>query len=213
MNPSSHMYQYTQYPYLYYPKSTARANEFNYFETYNRQQVIHGQATWTTGGQVTKCGIPWSTNNYMTVAVGENSPYHCGEALKVRNPANGREVIATIVDEVRGFPNNRINLHRRAFETLGVNLDQGNLNVEIIPSPDLEEERWGKYLLELVQTAYRGFDVSDYRAVSKTEISANRIKETFDYELHRAQEELKIRGNVVYNPETDRVISLNLAEV
>ncbi|WP_339215605.1 DUF3889 domain-containing protein [Ornithinibacillus sp. FSL M8-0202] len=213
MNQSSHMHQYTQYPYLYYPHSTARANQFDYVEAYNRQQVIHGQATWTTGGQVTKCGIPWSTNNYMTVAVGDNSPYQCGEAIKVRNPANGREVIVTIVDEVRGFPNNRINLHRRVFETLSVNIGQGTLNVEIIPSPELEEERWGKYLLELVQIAYRGFDVSDYRAISKTEISANRIKETFDFELHRSEEQLKIRGNVVYNPETDRVLSFNLAEV
>lgn len=32
-----------------------------------RQQPIRGQATWTDGGQVTKCGIPWSDNEYMTV--------------------------------------------------------------------------------------------------------------------------------------------------
>lgn len=212
-NQGPNMYQYRYYPYLYCPNDTVIANEYDCFETYNRQQVIQGQATWTTGGQETKCGIPWSKNDYMTVAVGGNSPYQCGDAIKVRNPANGREVIVTIVDEVRGFPNNRINLHQRAFETLGVHLDQGTLNVEIIPSPDLEEERWGKYLLELVQTAYSGFDVSDYRVVSKTEISSNRMKETFDFELHRAQEELKIRGNVVYNSETDRVLSFNLAEV
>src|SRR5690625_2643735 len=97
---------------------------YNDQQTYSyvtdRQQAIRGQATWTNGGPVTKCGIPWSTNEYMTVAVGENTPYECGEMLKVENLsiAGEREVIVTVVDRVAGYPANRINLHRRAFEAL-----------------------------------------------------------------------------------------------
>lgn len=211
-NHNPYVYQYKFHPYSNIPNYNANVHNFLYSDL-ARQNVIRGQATWTTGGQITKCGIPWSTNDYMTVAVGDKSPYQCGDAIKVRNPANGREVIVTIVDEVRGFPNNRINLHQKAFETLGVNLDQGIMNIEIIPSLELEEERWGKYLLELVQTAYPGFDVTDYSAVSKTEISPTRMRETYDFVLQRMQEELTIRGNVIYNPETDRVLSFDLAEV
>jgi hypothetical protein len=206
-NPYISEYRYYPYPvYPYYPLYLNSTDQ-------ERQQVIKGQATWTSGGQVTKCGLPWSTNQFMTVAVGENTPYQCGESLKVRNPITGREVILTVVDQVRGYPQNKINIHRRAFEALGANLNQGVINVEITPSPELEEEKWGKYLLELVQVGHPDFEVTDYKSVGKTEISPTRTKETFDFILHQQQEELKIRGNVIYNPQTDRVISFDLAEI
>ncbi|WP_047986056.1 DUF3889 domain-containing protein [Ornithinibacillus californiensis] len=204
-----YMCQYRYFPYRYFPNYPYD----NSWSNTNRQQVVQGEATWTTGGQITKCGLPWSTNKFLTVAVGENSTYQCGDSLKVKNPVNGREIIVTVVDQVRGFPQNRINLHQKAFETLGANLNQGVIQVEIIPSPELEEEKWGKYLLELIQTAYPSFDVTDYNAVGKTEISPSQIKETYDFVLHQQQEEIKIRGNVIYNPQTDRVISFDLAEV
>jgi Protein of unknown function (DUF3889) len=178
-----------------------------------RQQVIKGQATWTEGGQVTKCGIPWTRNQYLTVAVGEGTSYQCGQSLKIRNPANAREVIVTVVDQVPGYPQNRVNLHRRAFQALGGNLSQGILNIEIMPSPELEEEKWGKYLLELVQTAYPGSRVTDYSSVGKNQMSPTRVRETFDFILSTQQEQIKIRGNVIYDPQTDRVISFDLAEI
>ncbi|GGA80946.1 DUF3889 domain-containing protein [Ornithinibacillus halotolerans] len=206
-----YMYQYRQMPhypvYPYYPTvDKVYAKE-------QFRQVIVGEATWTSGGQITKCGLPWSTNEYMTVAVGEDSLFQCGDALKVRNPLNGREVIVTVVDQAPGYPQNRINLHRRAFQTLGVNLNQGVMKVEIISSPELEAEKWGKYLLELVQTAYPEFEVTDYKSVKKEELSESRVKETFDFILHLQNEEITVRGNVVYNPQTDRVISFDLAEI
>jgi hypothetical protein len=205
--------EYRYYPYPVYPQYYKANNHDLYGTGKERQQAIKGQATWTSGGQKTKCGLPWSTNQFMTVAVGENTTYQCGESLKVRNPVNGREVIVTIVDEVRGYPQNRINLHRRAFQALGATLNQGVINVEITPSPELEKEKWGKYLLELVQVGHPNFDVTDYKSVGKTEISPNRTRETFDFILHQQQEELKIRGTVVYNPQTDRVISFDFTEI
>jgi hypothetical protein len=210
------LYYYNPYivGYRYYPVYPYYPTETNIdLSNTERQQVIKGQATWTSGGQTTECGLPWSTNQYMTVAVGENTTYQCGGSLKVRNPVNGREIIATVVDQVKGYPQNRINLHRRAFEALGANLNQGVINVEITPSPELEEERWGKYLLEIVQVGHPGFEVTDYKAVSKTKISPTRTRETFDFILHQKQEELKLRGNVVYNPQTNRVISFDFAEI
>src|SRR5699024_3475981 len=80
-----------------------------------RQQPISGQATWTEGGQITKCGIPWSDNLYMTAAVGEDSPYQCGQTLQVNYPVTGRSILVEVVDEVPGFSNNRLNVHRRVF--------------------------------------------------------------------------------------------------
>lgn len=86
-------------PYYWYPYSSAHSNP------YKRGETIQGQATWTEGGQVTKCGIPWSENEYMTVAVGEDAPYKCGQTIKLTNfsQAVPREVLVTVVDEVQGI--------------------------------------------------------------------------------------------------------------
>ncbi|MRG86114.1 DUF3889 domain-containing protein [Salinibacillus xinjiangensis] len=188
-----------------------------YYPTYpynlERQQPISGQATWTEGGQVTKCNQPWSSNEYMTVAVGENTPYQCGQTLKVTNPTNQREVLVTVVDQVKGFPPNKINLHRKAFEALGVSPDMGVINVQITPQPQLEEEKWGKYLLEVTQTAYPNFKVTDYNSVEKTSVSSNRTREVYDFKLQSPQESLVVRGTVLYNPNTDRVISFDIKEM
>lgn len=187
----------------------------NDYDGWYRQQPIRGQASWTDGGKITKCGIPWSRNRYMTAAVGTNSPYKCGQSLKIRNLSTpgGREIIVTVVDQVAGYPPNRINLHRRAFEALGVNPSLGVINIEIIPSPELEQEKWGKYLLEVTQTAYPGYSIIDYRSVGKQQLSAQQIKETFEFILQSPRERLRVRADVMYNPITDRVTSFNLQEV
>lgn len=182
-----------------------------------RQQSVRGQATWTNGGQITKCGIPWSDNDYMTVAVAPYSQYRCGETLKVRNlAAPAREVLVEVVDTVPGYPANRINLHRKAFEALGAKLEQGVINVEIIPSPELGQEKWGKYLLEVTQTAYPGYNVIEYNTIGKAQISPTQTKETYEYILQSKQtpqERIKIQGNVIYNTNTDRIISFHINEV
>ncbi|RPF53289.1 DUF3889 domain-containing protein [Aquisalibacillus elongatus] len=178
-----------------------------------RQQVIQGQATWTEGGQVTKCNIAWSDNQYMTVAVSPRAGFQCGQTLKVRNPQNTREVLVEVVDTVQNYPPNRINLHKRAFEALGVNADVGVINVEITPSPELEEEKFGKYLIELVQVGYPGYRVVNYDFEGSEEVSSNRVRETYIYTLESPRETIKVRGSVVYNPNTNRVISFDLSEI
>lgn len=182
---------------------------------YNRQQSVRGQATWTNGGTITKCGIPWSKNEYMTAAVGVNSPYKCGQPLKVRNLSTpgAREIIVTVVDQVADYSPHNINLHRRAFEALGAPLDVGILPVEIIPSPELEQEKWGKYLLEVAQTAYPGFNVIEYKSIGKKQISPQQTREIYEFILQSPQEKMTIQGTVHYNPETDRILSFNLKEV
>src|SRR5690625_4055962 len=153
-------------PYVHMPQYR---NGQSYAYVPDRQQAIRGQATWTNGGPVTECGIPCSTNEYMTVAVGEHTPFKCGETLKVKNlsVAGEREVIVTVVDRVAGYPPNIINLHRRAFEALGANPSVGVINVEITPHPQLELEKWGKYLLEVTQVAYPNYQVTDYQLIEK----------------------------------------------
>lgn len=206
-----HPFQPTYYPHNH----DFRKMGSEYFNQLERQQRIRGQATWTNGGTVTKCGIPWSDNEYMTAAVGTNTPYKCGQTLKIRNLSTqgGREIIVTVVDQVHNYPPNRVNLHRRAFEALGAPLSLGVINIEIIPHPELEQEKWGKYLLEIVQSGYPGFNVTDYKAVGKTIFSPERTRETYDFILESPKETMKIRGNVTYNPKTDRIINFDFNEV
>lgn len=199
-----------QNPSFSYPDYTYQNPNFT-----TRQQPIRGQATWTEGGQVTKCGIPWSDDAYMTAAVGEDSPYQCGETLKIRNISApyGREILVKVVDQVADYPPNRINLHRRAFQALGVNPNVGVVNIEIIPSPELEQEKWGKYLLELTQVAYPGYNVTEYNSLGRSMIAPSQIRETYEFILQSPQESIRVQGNVIYNPATDRIISFDIKEV
>lgn len=123
--PSYQFYPQTySYPYFYSPNWQAI-----------RETPIKGKATWTWGGMKTKCNIPWSYNNNLTAAVGRNSPFQCGQRLRVKNISVTpfTEVEVTVVDEVQQFPANRINLHRVAFEALGISPSAGVINVEITP--------------------------------------------------------------------------------
>ncbi|MGM8215480.1 DUF3889 domain-containing protein [Bacillaceae bacterium W0354] len=197
---------------MYYPY---RANPLSFYNMYQyyRQNVVQGQATWTEGGQVTKCGIPWSDNRYMTVAVSPNSGYQCGQTIKVRNPANTREVLVEVVDTVPGFPANQINLHRQAFEALGARPEVGVINIEIIRAPELEEETFGKYLLEITQVAYPGYRVVDYSFRGREQLDPNRIRESYEFVVESPREKLTVLGNVVFNPVTNRVVSFDLEEL
>lgn len=180
-----------------------------------RQQSVSGEATWTEGGAVTQCGIPWSSNLYMTAAVGVNSPYQCGQTLKVKNLSmpGQREVMVTVVDKVPGYPSNKINLHRRAFEALGASPSVGIIRVEITPSPELEQEKWRDYLSKVVQVAYPNYSVLSSEVVEKTNVSSTRMREIYDYALQSTQENITVRGTVVYDTETDRMITMELKEV
>lgn len=205
----SHSYPYSLYQPYVQPANTVYKNH------YIRQQPIRGQASWTDGGRVTKCNIPWSDNEYMTAAVGTNSPYQCGQTLKIRNISSQspKEILVKVVDVVPGNPVNRINLHRRAFLALGATLNQGVINIEIIPSPKIEEDEWGKYLLAITKAAYPSYNAKDFQFIDSTELSANQTKRTYHFLLQSPQEELNIEANVIYNPTTKRVISFDLNEL
>ncbi|UOQ87153.1 DUF3889 domain-containing protein [Gracilibacillus salinarum] len=177
-----------------------------------RPQTLNGTATWTNGGNVTKCGIPWSYNQYMTVAVSSNSSFQCGQTLKVTNPQNGREAIVTVVDTVPNVPANQLNLHQRAFQILA-NPSVGVLPVQFQASPEVEQEKWGKYLLEVTQTAYPNYNVTDYGFVERTPVTNDQVKEVYDFYLTNGQEQLTVRGTVVYNPMTNRVVSFGITEL
>lgn len=216
---SHYSYWSNFYKYGYEPPNTN--GQVPYYDNTNwyydslRQQAVRGQATWTEGGQITQCGIPWSHNQYMTASVGRNSPYRCGQTLKIRNLSTpgGREVIVTVVDQDAGYQPNKINLHRKAFEALGASTNLGVINIEIIPSPKLEKEKWGKYLLEVTQAAYKGYQIIDYKLITKKEVSPGQIQETYDFILHSQHENIRVRGNVTYNRNTERIISFNIKEI
>jgi len=219
------MYAYDQFgnPYVYtypvaYIPQPYNPYQRGYYPYYAyRQQTVQGQASWTEGGQVTKCNTPWSSNNYMTAAVGDSAPYTCGQKLKVRNLSNQKEITVTIVDQVGGYPQNKINLHRKAFEALGANIDAGVISVELTPigadGNGAESSEWGKYLMNVTQTAYPNYQIIDYKSVSKSEVSENRTKEVYEFTLQSPQETMKIQASVTYNPGTGRVASFDLKEM
>lgn len=113
----------------------------------SRRRSILGRATWTIGTGSTVCDIPWSTNHNLTVAVSQDSPFHCGDTLQVTNLAIPSLIIRVIVvDRLPNFPTNEIVLRRGAFIMLGGSqnpemldstiLDVGIINVGIEPVPE-----------------------------------------------------------------------------
>ena len=99
------------------------------------RKTVQGLATWSTGGATTKCGIPWTYNEGMTTAVGDKSPYKCGQVLKVKNKStqDQKEIMVVVVDQVKGFADNKLNLHKKAFEALGSSASVGIIEIEITP--------------------------------------------------------------------------------
>ncbi|WBX81581.1 DUF3889 domain-containing protein [Virgibacillus salarius] len=89
----------------------------------------------------------------------------------------------------------------------------GVIHIDIIPSPELDEEKWGKYLLEITQTAYPNYQITEYSKVRKTKVSATRTEEVYEYVLQAPQDKITVRGTVVYNPKTDKVISFDIKEI
>ncbi|MCA1031661.1 RlpA-like double-psi beta-barrel domain-containing protein [Bacillus timonensis] len=100
-----------------------------------KKKPMYGIATWTEGGKTTKCGMPWSYNNQMTVAVGAKSKFKCGQVLLVKNLSieKPKELLVMVVDEVKEFAPTKINLHKEAFEALGSPASVGIIEVEITP--------------------------------------------------------------------------------
>ncbi|MFA9558854.1 DUF3889 domain-containing protein [Evansella sp. AB-rgal1] len=183
-----------------------------------RQQPTTGQAMWTEGGQVTQCGIPWSQNKYMTAAVGDHSTIQCGEKVTVKNLSlpDQKEITVLIVDRVPNFGANNINLHRKAFEALGANVNEGVISVEIIPTTSMEEHvgTWGNYLTGVVQPAYPGYIITDFQFIESTEVSQNQVKDVYEFNLQSpmTQQKMKLQANITYNPATNKVISLDFKE-
>ncbi|GGJ85093.1 hypothetical protein GCM10007063_04540 [Lentibacillus kapialis] len=208
MYPTNSYFQH-MYPYAFYPSDMPQ-----HVAAYNsRQQQISGTATWTEGGQLTKCGIPWSDNLYMTTAVGEDSPYQCGQTLQISYPVTGRSILVEIVDQVPGYPNNRLNVHRRVFEILGANPQQGMIDILILPVGQIGQQQWGRYLREITQATYPNYNVTGYSYVGKTAESASRTKETYEFILKSGQETITVHTSVVYNPNNNRINSVNVNEV
>jgi hypothetical protein len=209
---------YFYYPPYYvnaFPYQSTVSHERNVAFADDERQQVHGQVTWTYGGPVTKCEIPWSENNYMTAAVGEASPYRCGQFIRLKNlqAPYGREVVVMVVDEVEGYPSNKLNIHRKAFEALGVNPNVGVLNVEIIPASDSEMEGWGARMLHVTETAYPGYKITNYRLLTKSMVSETAMKESYSLTLQSPRETIDIQGDIIYNPEKNRLQSIQIKEV
>lgn len=210
MNP--YQLYFMNYPLHHFQQHTPHhTHPYNMF----RQPSIKGQATWTEGGQVTKCNIPWSENDYMTAAVGENSPFQCGETIKIRNlqAPFGREIYVKIVDEVEGYPEDKINLHRNAFEALGINPNIGIVQVEMIPISQEEERNWEQYILQIVQTTFPNSTIINYDLVRKNSPNTSQTMSTYLVTLNNMQNAFQIEANITYETPSNRVMSVQLRRI
>ncbi|RKL65676.1 DUF3889 domain-containing protein [Salipaludibacillus neizhouensis] len=180
--------------------------------SFNRQQRVRGEATWTEGGEVTKCGIPWSHSQYMTVAVAANTPYRCGETLIVKNLSEPEQEIAvTVVDQIGESGQGNITLHRKAFEALGADVEEGIIPVEILPSNDTNQESRATYLLNVIQSAYPRFNIVSYQSIDNEEIFRDEVKEIYEYSLlSPSSEQVLVRTNLIFNPFTNKMISIDI---
>lgn len=205
------------YPFPYYEMSPYYGYPYqdpSFQQQFYERQPMRGIATWTNGGNVTKCGMPWSTNNFMTVAVSPNSPYSCGEKLRIRNLStpSQRTITVTVVDEIASYGPHQISLHRRAFEALGAHPSIGILHVEIEPNNSVEYEKWGKLLLSVVKASYPSADVTDYEFVDATDLQDGRRQELFDFIVEQDNTRKRVRAMIIFHPATDQISTIHLQE-
>lgn len=220
-NPYNHWFLYNGFyhPYFYWhPHFYSYPGYITSYQNDNQgiinQTSVKGKATWTEGGKTTKCGTPWSVNNYMTTAVAVNSPYKCGQTLKVTNlsVATPEEITVTVVDTVEDFPLNYLNLHKRAFEALGSPASVGVINIEVTPVRSKEYEKWSRLLISLLKNAYPKYRVIDFEFIGSENISENQTRDTFDYILQSNQMKKRVRIHITFNPKTDQIIAINFEE-
>src|SRR5699024_11255402 len=117
--------------------------------------------------------------------VGDTAPYKCGETLRIRNLSmpGGCESVVKVVDQVEGYPENKVNLHRRAFEALGAPLDLGVIDVEIVPPNMSDQDRWEDLLLTTAQPMYPNYRVFDYRSIGNQHFFTPDVEDTYEFIL------------------------------
>jgi len=72
---------------------------------------------------------------------------------------------------------------------------------------------WGKLLMELTHKAYPGYKIVDYKYIGSEEIAKDKVKEVFEYSLKDKNKTIKVRTVVLFNPLTERAISINFEEL
>ncbi len=200
----------------------ANAAHFPSTHNQNRQTAqpsyrdsVYGQATWTNGGPITQCGIPWSHNAYMTAAVGTNSPYQCGQTLKVHHTSlfTPKDILVTVVDKVPGYPANKINLSRAAFQALGAKLSDGVADVQITTDPKIEEWEWGKYLLAAVQATFPNSTIFDYDYKGRTQASPDQIRQTYQFSLRSNGQQFNVLASALYNKNNNQLYKIEIRRI
>ncbi|WEG11043.1 RlpA-like double-psi beta-barrel domain-containing protein [Pullulanibacillus sp. KACC 23026] len=186
--------------------------------TMEREKPVKGEATWTDGGSITKCNIPWSDNHYMTAGVGTNSPYKCGEMLHVKNLSNQKEINVIVVDEISSNHPKRITLHRKAFEALGAKLEEGLIHIEIVPvsksaSHTTGRSEWVNYLVNVTRAAFPHYIVKGYRPIEERQYTPSHIQESFDFFLQSQSGTKFVRGTVLFDVTSNQVLSVDLKEL
>ncbi|MET3684327.1 rare lipoprotein A [Alkalibacillus flavidus] len=179
------------------------------FRVEHEDGSVAGDATWTEGGEVTKCNLSWSDMNNMTTAVSPNSPYQCGDLLKVTYLETGQSITVKVVDSVSGYPKNRLNLHRQAFQALGANLDLGVIPVVISRVSASNGSRYEQMLMNMMQAAFPNARMKQSRQTNKEQMSGGRMKETYEMVLETEVSDVTMQGDVVYHPTSQQVQSIH----
>lgn len=74
-------------------------------------------------------------------------------------------------------------------------------------------EKWGRIAVEVAKENYPDAEISDYQYVGREEISAMQARDTFRLQVKEDQRTFQINVGILFNPQTDRLISLSIEEV
>lgn len=77
----------------------------------------------------------------------------------------------------------------------------------------VDYEKWGRIAVEVAKENYPDAEISDYQYVGREEISATQARDTFRLQVKEDQRTFQINVGILFNPQTDRLISLSIEEV
>ncbi|MEH7222741.1 DUF3889 domain-containing protein [Bacillus sp. JJ1566] len=74
-------------------------------------------------------------------------------------------------------------------------------------------EKWGKIAVDIAKLNYPDSKISDYQYKGREEITDKQSKDTFELTVQTKGRTLKARVMILFNPQTESLLSLSIEEV
>ncbi|WP_134702774.1 DUF3889 domain-containing protein [Ammoniphilus sp. YIM 78166] len=79
------------------------------------------------------------------------------------------------------------------------------------PEPDYA--KWGKLAMEEVMKKYPGSQETDYEYLGRKTLSSTETQDAFDFKVVDNSKKKLVRAYVVFNPQTNKLVKINLVEI